>query len=279
MTNGVESRSTQRIIDFHTHAFPDFLAARAIGVLEAKAPGHKTFTDGTLSGLLREMDSAGVDIAVLCSIATSPNQVHSILDWSLQIASERIIPFASVHPACSSLYETTAQIAKSGLKGIKLHPQYQGFFADDPNVFDIYKAAADHGLILMLHAGYDIAYPTDPRAQPHRIAAVARQFPGLRIVAAHMGGWQDWEQVLEHLAGTDVYFDTSFSIGNSPDDAPKHILQEILNKHSPHRLLFGTDSPWRKHSVELKALQSLNLPDCVMRAILWDNAAALLGIS
>ena len=266
------------VIDFHTHAFPDFLAQRAIEVLEENAKGYKAYTDGTLSGLLAAMDRAGVDAAVVCSIATAPKQVRSILEWSCQIAGQRVFPFPSVHPACDDPYQATADVARAGLKGLKLHPQYQGFFVDDPDVFPIYRAAADHGLIVLLHAGYDLAFPTDPRAEPRRIAVVLREFPGLRLVAAHMGGWKDWEQVLEHLAGRDVFFDTSFAVGDSPDDAPPNLLRAIIEKHGTHRILFGTDSPWREHCAELAALDQLGLPDDVKAAVLGGNGSKLLGL-
>jgi uncharacterized protein len=277
-TDAGKARRPQ-IVDFHTHAFPDFLAARAIEALEAGAPGYKAYTDGTVADLLRHLDRAGIEIAVVCSIATSPRQVPSILEWSCQIASDRIIPFASVHPECEDLYGTTAGIARAGLKGVKLHPQYQGFYADDPEVFDIYRSAADHGLIILFHAGYDLAFPTDPHAQPHRIAAAARELPGLGIVASHMGGWRDWGQALEHLAGSDVYLDTSFAIANGEDDAPPALLARLLERHSPERILFGTDSPWREHISELAALDAIGLPDDTKRAVLEGNALRLLNLS
>lgn len=271
-------RNGIRTVDIHCHAFPDFLAPRAIEQLEQGAPGYKAFTDGTVADLLRHLDRAGLDVAVVCSIATAPKQVRSILDWSCQIASDRIVPFASVHPATENLYQATAEIARAGLKGIKLHPQYQVFFVDDPAMFPVYRSAADHGLILLLHAGYDLAFPDDPRSQPHRIAAVAKQFPGLRIVAAHMGGWKDWDAALEHLVGTDVYLDTSFAIAGGPDDMPRHLLAKFLERHSPERILFGTDSPWREHRSELAALDALGLPENVKRDVLGNNALRLLGL-
>ena len=85
------------IIDFHAHAFPDALAERAIAHLE-KEGNARAFLDGRLSSLLASMDSAGIGRAVVCSIATKPDQFAPILNWSRQIASARIVPLPSVHP-------------------------------------------------------------------------------------------------------------------------------------------------------------------------------------
>ncbi len=85
-------------IDVHTHAFPDRLAARAIAALEAGAPSCRAFLDGRLASLVASMDRAGIETSVVASIATKPEQFPAILAWSREIASPRIVPFASVHP-------------------------------------------------------------------------------------------------------------------------------------------------------------------------------------
>ena len=60
--------SKAKIIDFHTHAFPENVAARAIPALE-KAGHVQAYTDGTSAGLLASMSRAGIDKSVICSIA------------------------------------------------------------------------------------------------------------------------------------------------------------------------------------------------------------------
>jgi hypothetical protein len=88
------------VFDVHTHAFPDKLAASAIPKLEAAGVwlSPKATFDGTVSGLLGSMDRAGIRRAIICSVATRPEQTTRITDWSLSVASDRIVPFASVHP-------------------------------------------------------------------------------------------------------------------------------------------------------------------------------------
>jgi predicted TIM-barrel fold metal-dependent hydrolase len=262
-------------IDFHAHAFPDDLAEHAIATLNGGiAPDYHAVLDGTLGGLLASMDRAGIDAAVICSIATAPRQVEPILRWSLSIAGDRIIPFGSVHPDCEDMPAAVRRIADAGLKGIKLHPLYQGFATDAPRLWPLYGAIAERGLVLVMHTGCDVAFPLDDdRASPTRLLTVHRAFPDLRLVAAHLGGWRTWREAAETIAGTGVYLETSYALGQGEDDA----VERVWSRHSPDRVLFGTDTPWRDQSVELAEWTEW-LPEGDRRKVLHDNAAALLGL-
>ncbi|MCX8069875.1 MAG: amidohydrolase, partial [Thermodesulfovibrionales bacterium] len=85
-----------KIIDFHTHAFPDSLAKRAMDKLQHG--DIVAYLDGRLSSLIDSMNKVGIDKSVICNIATKSTQFDSILSWCKEIASERIIPLPSVHP-------------------------------------------------------------------------------------------------------------------------------------------------------------------------------------
>ena len=121
------------VIDFHTHAFPEALAARAVPMLE-DAADVKAKLDGRISSLLKSMDDAGIERSVICSIATKPEHFGPILKWSQEIASERIVPLASVHPADPLAAQRVRAAARAGLRGIKLHPYYQSFDLDEVRV-------------------------------------------------------------------------------------------------------------------------------------------------
>jgi len=260
-------------IDFHTHAFPEFLAERAIATLEAETDNVKAFLDGTVGELLRSMDRAGIETSVICSIATTPAQVDSILKWSKEIASDRIVPFPSVHPETPRVKDKLREIRDEGFVGIKLHPMYQDFELDSPKVYEIYEGFVDAGLIFVPHCGYDIAFPGDLRASVPRIANVLERFPSLTLVATHTGGWKQWEQVWELLVGKDVYFETSFSI----EDSTRELVKKIIATHGAEKVLFGTDSPWRDQSSEKALVRSLGLGEEAERKIFRGNAERLLG--
>jgi len=195
-----------KIIDFHTHAFPDALAERAVPAL-AQASGVTPALDGKVSSLLRSMDRAGIAASVICSIATKPAQFQRIYDWSLAIRSDRIIPFPSGHPADPDAPAQVRAIAAAGFKGVKLHPYYQEFDLDEPRVFPIYEAVRECGLILVSHTGYDIAYPRTDRCGPARVLHVIELFPDMKFVATHMGAWEDWTNVEAHITGRPVYME------------------------------------------------------------------------
>jgi predicted TIM-barrel fold metal-dependent hydrolase len=237
--------------------------------------GIPPFHDGSLAGLLASMDAAGISRSVMLSIATKPEQFEVILEWCREAASERIVPFASVMPQHESAARGVRQIAMEGSAGIKIHPCYQGFVLDAPELDPFYRAVTDTGLILLSHTGYDIAYPArEQNATPERTARVLARFPGIRFVAAHFGGWEDWEDVRRHLLGRPVWLETSF-IADRRD--PEYARRMFLD-HDPDYLLFGTDSPWVGQKETLAGVRALGLPDELMTKLLETNAERLLGI-
>jgi len=173
------------IIDFHAHAFPDALAARAISQLE-HGGGVKAFLDGRVSSLLASMDGAGICTSVVCSIATKPEQFDPILKWSQAVASPRIVPLPSIHPKDSDPVGQAHRVAEAGLRGIKLHPYYQDFAIDDESLFPLYRALDTLGLFVVCHTGFDFAFSRDRRADPLRILRVLDRVPSLRFIATHM---------------------------------------------------------------------------------------------
>lgn len=262
-----------RITDFHTHAFSGKVYERAMERLTAGS-GIPPFHDGSLAGLLASMDAAGISRSVMLSIATKPEQFDIILEWCHEAAGERIVPFASVMPQHESAARGVRKIAAEGIKGIKIHPCYQGFVLDAPELDPFYRAVTDEGLILLAHTGYDIAYPArEKNATPERTARVLQRFPGIRMIAAHFGGWEDWEDVKRHLLGRPVWLETSFLVCRR--DAG--YSRQMFLSHDPDYLLFGTDSPWVGQKEELARIRALGLPDDLMTKLLDTNAERLLG--
>lgn len=260
------------ITDFHTHAFPDSLADRAIAALQAETDQAVALLDGRVSSLLASMDQAGIDRSVICSIATKPSQFDPIMEWSLQIASERIIPFASVHPRDPDLRRHVQQAADAGIKGIKVHPYYQDFYLCDRDLASLYRAVADCGLLLVSHTGFDIAFPRIRRCDPRQIVAVCEAFPTLTFVTTHLGSWMDWDEVEAHIIGKPIYMETSFALNKmSPERA-----RTLLKGHPVDYLLYGSDSPWTDQSAGIRDIKALQLGAPFENAILEGNAARLL---
>jgi len=258
------------IIDVHTHAFPDFLATKAMASLQKPLGDWKPSRDGTLTSLVESMDAAGVDRVLVASIATRPEQGPAIAQWSRQIASERIVPLGSVHPHSATWEAELEAISEAGLVGIKFHPQYQHFILDAEEVMPIYRKAASLGLFVLFHAGFDIAFPGNESAAPRRLAHVRHRIDNLVMIAAHVGGWQAWDEVLAHLVGRDVYLDTSYI-----HQIPQTQLEAILERHPHGRMLYASDSPWLSQRKSLEFVRKLPLDESAMRQVLGANAQQL----
>jgi uncharacterized protein len=264
---------TEGIIDFHVHAFPDELAPRAMKKLMAETPGVQAFLDGKISSLIESMDRNGIYKSVICCIATTPEQWTPIFNWCKKVQADRLIMFPSIHPADDKFKERLAAIKAEGFKGVKMHPYYQDFRLDEDRMLPIYEELIRNDLMLVVHTGFDIAFPNDDRADSHKILKIAEMFPQLKFVATHLGAWQQWDEVEKILAGKHIYMETSWSLECiSPEQARRIIL-----KHPPDCVLFGTDSPWTDQGKSIELLKALKLPAELEKRILQDNATSLLG--
>ena len=282
------------IIDIHTHTFPDKIAAATLDKL--KHLSHTIpFTDGTAAGLAASMARAGVDRSVVMPVATSPRQVPHVNDASARMnelgAQTGVLSFGCMHPDFDGWKEELARVRDLGLKGIKLHPQYQDTDFDDPRYLRILDRCGELGLVVLTHAGLDIGMPGKDNCAPEMVARVLEQVGPVKLVLAHMGGWRQWDRVEALLPGTGVYLDTSFSLGEitplddghyRPGDLP--LLDEaaflrMVRKFGADRVLFGTDSPWDDQGAALARLRALPLESAELDAILGGNAQELLGIA
>ena len=268
---GMRRKPRQGIIDFHAHAFPDQVAANAIPYLEEEGD-VKAVHDGRVASLLDLMDRDGVEKSVICSIATKPSQFETILTWSKQIRSDRVIPFPSFHPADPDMLSHISRIKREGFKGIKMHPYYQQFFLDGEKLYPAYEAISDSGLILVMHTGFDIAFPRIRRCDPLQILNVMKRFPELKMVTTHLGAWQQWGEVEDLLVGRKIFMDVSYTL----DQLDAETARRIILKHPKEYILFGTDSPWSGARDTYKHLQALELGGEREELILRKNGLKLL---
>jgi uncharacterized protein len=260
-----------RIIDFHTHAFPDAIAPAAVASLAAEGDVSAVY-DGTVTGLIATMDRSGVDVSVVQPVATKPSQASTINEWAVSVASDRIIAFGAMHPDLDDPATELARMHALGLRGFKMHSEYQAFAPDEPRLDPIWSAAAELGLIAFFHAGADIAVPT-VRGTPGAFRRLLDRWPGLTVVLAHMGGYECWTEVAEVLAGREVWLDTSYTLGHLSDEE----FVSLVRAHGSDRVLFGSDGPWTDPAVEVAHLLRLGLEPAETEGILGRNAERLLG--
>ncbi len=265
-----------KIIDFHTHCFPDEIALKAIPELAARA-GIKPASDGTISGLLESMKEAGITASVVHSIATKPTQNIKVNDWAASIMAAgdgAVIPFATLHPAFEGWRNEVKRISRLGFKGVKFHPEYQDFYVNDKKMYPVYESIFNEGMMILFHAGVDIGFPGPYHCLPEMLGEVVGHFHGGRIIAAHMGGYNLYDDVEKYLAGRDLYFDTSYCLG----EMGREKALKIIAAHGSDRILFASDSPWKGQAEMAAHLDALCLCDKDKAAISSGNAMRLLGL-
>lgn len=262
------------VIDFHTHCFPDGIAKRAVERLSYASGGLEYYTDATSEGLKKSMKAENVDASVVLNIATNEHQMESVNNFAASINNDKnIFSFGSVFPYSERALEELERIKSMGLKGVKFHPEYQGFYVDDEMMKPIYKKISQLGLITVFHAGADYGFAPPFHCMPENMKNALKWFDS-PVVAAHWGGLNYGNEVIDKLCGSDIYFDTSFGYGQMP----KATATKIIEKHDINKILFATDSPWHKATMERRLLESLELADSDKEKIYHENAEKLLEI-
>ena len=264
------------VIDFHTHIFPDSLAPRAMSVLLKNGGSiYAPVTDMTLSSLVGRMDEWGIDLSVVQPVVTKPSQTVTTNKWAQSILSERIISFGGVHPDTDDFKRDIDFIVSLGLKGLKFHAEYQNFILDEPRMLRIYDYALSKGLILLHHGGFDPDFPPPFKTSPRQFANIAKEMRGGVIIAAHLGGHDQWDDVERYIVGTDIYLDTSMGFGYYSEEQ----FLRILKAHGSEKILFASDSPWSNAHDELERIRSLPVSEAERENILYKNAASILGLN
>ena len=271
------------IVDFHTHTYPDEIAVETVAKLKDVA-GIAAHCDGTRHGLADSTKAAGIDYALVLPVATSPRQVATINEvaYKTNLSAHRkgILSFGAIHPDSPDYKRVLRGIASLGLRGIKLHPDYQGAFFDDIRYKRIIETATELGLYIVVHAGIDIGLPDPVHTSPRAVKNVLCDTGTDKLILAHMGGWRMWDEVMDTLVGEDVRIDTSFSTGAVELDGmldEEHFV-EMVRAFGAERVLFGTDSPWASQRKSLKWIEHTSLHRAEKELILGKNAEEILKL-
>lgn len=259
------------IIDFHTHMFPDKIAKGTIDFLAGvcKIEPH---TDGTYTGLKKETLGSGIDLSVALPIVTKPSQFQSVNTFAVKYQEKPILSFGSIHPDSSDYRGELRRIKDMGLKGIKLHPDYQEVYFNDIRYKRIVAYASELDLIISVHAGADPKSPEDIHCTPRMSAEVIWDTHPTKLVLAHMGGNNQWDDVEKYLVGKEVYFDTGVVLNRMPQEQ----FLRIVRAHGADKILFATDSPWSGQKEFLRIIKEMPLTEEERIKILGENAKKLL---
>ncbi len=261
-----------KIIDTHTHVYPEKIAAKATAAI-GSFYDYPMSSVGTVEVLKERMKTAGVCKSFILSVATVPKQVRGINDFLITTVKDNpdlFIPFGTVHLDMENITEELEYIRNNGICGLKFHPDFQKFAVDDPRMDVVYEYAQAYKMPVIFHAG-DKRYHY---SNPPQLRKVIERFPDLIAVAAHFGGYGEWDAAFEYLCGTDFYFDTSSTLGMMSDFS---VPKKILSKHDVNRILFASDFPMWTPEFELTNIEKLGLSQDLTEKILYKNALNLLS--
>ncbi len=274
----------EKIYNMHCHIFPGKIADKAVGAIgefygvqmARRGLSDALIADGTA---FAEADGAplGVTRYLVCSTATVGKQVRAINEFiaAETAAHPEFVGFGSLHPDVPDIRAEIDRMLELGLRGIKLHPDFQKFDIDDPALYPMYDYAQGK-LPFLFHTGDD----RTTFSKPYRLLNVLERFPKMVAIGAHLGGYACWDELdcrvngVGYLGHPRLYMDTSSTLWAMP---PERAV-EIIRAHGVERVFFGTDFPMWDHRGEWERFLAMPLTDRERDAILWQNAERFLGI-
>lgn len=270
------------IIDIHTHTFPDKIADKTIAGMEKEILKGQGFAvkherEATVLGLIDSTVSAGIDLSVVCPVATNIAQPEKINKMSAKYNEKsqdtKIFFFGAIHPDCENYKEIIDDIVAMNLKAIKLHPDYQQTYFDDEKYIRLMDYAADKGLGIIVHAGEDVGLPDKVHCTPDMVLNVWHHIQPEKLILAHMGGWRMWDEVEEKLIGLPFFMDTAVALNKKfPVKLSNEQFLRMVRNHGSDRIIFGTDTPWYDQKQALMDLDEIDLTDLEKSQILGENA-------
>lgn len=261
------------VTDAHCHIYPEKIAARAKAGTDSFYNEHSVGS-GTADGLLKAENSGRVDRFIVQSVATTPHQVKSINEFiagEVKNHPDKFAGLGTLHPDSTDIKGDIKHLLELGLKGVKLHPDIQGFKTDDYRCLKIYELCEENRLPILMHTGdsrYDFS-------NPNRLLPVLKIYTELTVIGAHFGGWSIWEEASRKLCGTpNLYVDCSSSLPY----LKRETAREIIRRYGADRVLFGSDYPMRSPENELDAFLLLGLTDDENEKILNKNACKIFNL-
>lgn len=259
-----------KVADIHAHIFPRSLAEKASSSI-GRFYGMHSHHAASLDNLMKLEAEAGVERYAVSSSATSPGQVRHINEFIAEscMAHPGLVGLGTLFPTMEGWEEELDRMEELGLRGIKIHSDFQQVPIDDPSAVEMYRAIARRGIPVLFHMGDD----RYDYSAPERLTNLIRRVPDLTAIAAHFGGWRAWDRSLAHPQPENVFYDTSSSL--------MYLTREralaFLDKLGADRFLFGTDFPMWTPAEELQRFLDLGLDEAVRDRILYGNFERLFG--
>ena len=244
-------------------------------MLITRPAGMDALHDGTIDGLRRTMDAAGIDMAMCLAVANTANNVSRTNEFIGTVDRSRFIPFGTVHPDLSP-DQNVRSLADNGIRGVKLHPLFQALSLADPAVHQLLAALAEASITVITHAGAGGDDAANERGAPKHLRAIIDALPDLNLIACHYGGYHRIDEAEELIVGSSVILETSWPPRLADFDPVR--LRAIIARHGADRVVYGSDWPLADPAAEIRAIRALGLAVDDESAILGGNLARLLNI-
>ena len=277
------------LIDVHTHVFPNNSVFFGNFIAEASR-----MRATPIDLVTRYEDYCATAPGVTASICFGGKAKLAGLwvddrDVAAYVAQDpaRLIGFLSLDPTQPG-WEAELEYGHQvlGLRGIKLMPMYAGFFPQEGRLNYLWSYAQKHGLPVLLHTGTTfVSQGWIETTLPRHIDVVARRYPEVRIIMAHLGHPYEGECVAVIRKHPHVYADVS-ALHYRPWQL-FHSLMLVQEYGVWNKLLFGTDFPITNVAESLAGLRDLatiqidrfRLPAEQIEALIARDALALLGLT
>ncbi len=260
-----------KIADAHTHIFPTKIAAKATNSIGSFYETDM-FADASVKNLVTAGDKIGICKYLVCSSAVTPEQAYNINEFiAAECAKEpRFLGFAALHPLMVDYKDELAHAKSLGLRGVKIHSDFQKVDIDNPKSIDFYREIAKNGLPILFHMGDD----RYDYSSPDRLRNLMQQVPDLVVMAAHFGGYRSWDRVAALEPNENLYFDTSSSL----TVINKNMALSLIEKFGVDKFFFGTDFPMWAPEEEIERFYSLGLTESENEKILYKNFAKMFKL-
>ncbi len=261
------------IIDAHAHIYPEKIAEKATVAIGNFYDIEMEMSAGTVDRLIEDGKSAGVTGYLVHSVATTAHQVHAINEFIRREmdAHSEFIGFMTLHQDMTEeeVINEVKWAKEKGFKGVKLHPDFQKFYIDEPVAEKFYRAVGENFPILFHTGDNRFEY-----SKPHRLANMAKKYPSVTFIAAHFGGYRCWDEVEVYKGLKNVYFDTCSSLAFISTEKAKSIIDML----GAERFFFATDFPMWDASKELERFNKIPLDENEREMILSGNVKKLLKL-
>ncbi|MCI8622628.1 MAG: amidohydrolase family protein [Provencibacterium sp.] len=266
-----------RIADSHAHIYPDAIAGRALKQIASFYHFEDRMNEpdevGSVDYLLRVSGESGIAVSLVCEAAHKPELVETLnrfVEESAARSGGRLLGLSAIHPGCTDIEDILADCKRRGFRGVKIHPDYQGFDMDDAACDPIYRFCEREQFPILVHCGDD-RYDHD---SPERLQRVLDRYPDMPLIAAHFGGYRNWDRSIHLRPSRGLWFDTSSSLFL----LDRETVLRFFETFGYERFLFGTDYPLGDIPTELRRFLDLRLPAREQEKILWGNFARLFSL-